>query len=75
MSTDHLRTWWFAWVHKAVSGNSKCLARDLSPHFAGRYLGVNQTKLTLAQSDLGWFDGVVEGSLSFHASGIHGGGQ
>jgi len=59
----------------SVSGNPRCLARGLSPYFAGRYLGMNQTKLTLAQSDFGWFDRVVEGGPSFHASGIHGGRQ
>lgn len=60
---------------QAASGNPKCLARDLSPYFAGRYLGMNQTKLTLAQSDFGWFDRVVEGGPSFHTSGIHSGGH
>jgi len=59
----------------SVSGDPRCLARDLSPYFAGRYLGMNQTKLTLAQSDFGWFDRVVEGGPGFDASGIHSGGQ
>ncbi|OCL10974.1 Di-copper centre-containing protein [Glonium stellatum] len=59
----------------SVSGNPRCLSRDLSPYFAGRYLGMNQTKLTLSQSDFGWFDRVAEGGPSFDASGIHGGGH
>lgn len=58
-----------------LSGNPRCLARDFSPYFAGRYLGMNQTQLTLSQSDFGWFDRVVEGGPSFDASGVHGGGH
>lgn len=58
-----------------TSGNPRCLSRDFSPYFAGRYLGRNQTGLTLAQSDFGWFDRVTEGGPSFDASGIHGGGH
>lgn len=58
-----------------VSGNPRCLARDFSPYFAGRYLGKNVTDYTLSQPDFGWFARVVEGSPSFDASGIHGGGH
>ncbi|KAF2492345.1 Di-copper centre-containing protein [Lophium mytilinum] len=61
--------------HDSVSGNPRCLSRDLSPYFAGRYLGMNQTRLTLSQPDFGWFDKVVEGGPSFDASGVHGGGH
>lgn len=59
----------------SVSYNPQCLKRDLSPGFARRYLGMNQTELTLSQGDFGWFDRVVEGGPSFDASGIHGGGH
>ncbi|KAK7720867.1 hypothetical protein SLS63_009650 [Diaporthe eres] len=59
----------------SVSYNPQCLKRDLSPSFARRYLGMNQTQLTLSQGDFGWFDRVVEGGPSFDASGIHGGGH
>lgn len=59
----------------SVSYNPQCLRRDLSPGFAGRYLGLNQTRLTLGQGDYGWFARVVEGGPSFDASGIHGGGH
>lgn len=55
--------------------NPQCLKRDLSPYFAGRYLGMNQTALTLAQPDFGWFARVVEGGPNFEQSGIHGGGH
>ena len=58
-----------------LSGNPRCLKRDFSPYFAGRYLGMNQTELTLEQPDFGWFDNVVEGGPSFDASGVHGGGH
>ncbi|KAF9638700.1 Tyrosinase [Lasiodiplodia theobromae] len=58
-----------------LSGNPRCLARDFSPYFAGRYLGMNQTQVTLSQPDFGWFDRVVEGGPSFDASGVHGGGH
>lgn len=58
-----------------LAGSPQCLKRDFSPYFAGRYLGLNQTKLTLAQPDYGWFDTVVEGGPSFDASGNHGGGH
>lgn len=58
-----------------VTGNPRCLSRDFSPYFAGEYLGVNDTQLTLSQPDFGWFDRVVEGAPSFNASGIHGGGH
>ncbi|KAL1627406.1 hypothetical protein SLS54_002331 [Diplodia seriata] len=58
-----------------LSGNPRCLARDFSPYFAGRYLAMNQTQLTLSQADFGWFDRVVEGGPSFDASGVHGGGH
>ncbi|KAJ0123969.1 Tyrosinase [Diaporthe amygdali] len=57
----------------SVVYNPQCLKRDLSPSFARRYLGMNQTVLTLNQTDYGWFDRVVEGGPSFDASGIHGG--
>lgn len=59
----------------SVSYNPQCLRRDLSPGFARRYLGMNQTELTLRQDDYGWFARVVEGGPSFDASGIHGGGH
>lgn len=59
----------------SVSYNPQCLKRDLSPGFARRYLGMNQTELTLRQGDFGWFARVVEGGPSFDASGIHGGGH
>lgn len=59
----------------SVSYNPQCLKRDLSPSFARRYLGMNQTELTLRQADFGWFARVVEGGPSFDASGIHGGGH
>ncbi|KDR80002.1 hypothetical protein GALMADRAFT_222927 [Galerina marginata CBS 339.88] len=58
-----------------LTGNPRCLSRDFSPYFAGRYLGANVTKLTLSQNDFGWFDRVVEGGPSFDASGLHGGGH
>ncbi|KAF8966549.1 hypothetical protein BDZ97DRAFT_1756424 [Flammula alnicola] len=58
-----------------VAGNPRCLSRDFSPYFAGRYLGVNVTKVTLTQPDFGWFDRVVEGGPSFDLSGLHGGGH
>lgn len=59
----------------SVIYNPQCLKRDFSPYFAGRYLGMNQTRLTLAQPDFGFFDRVVEGGPSFELSGIHGGGH
>ena len=59
----------------AVAYNPQCLRRDLSPTFATRYLAMNQTQLTLSQTDYGWFTRVVEGGPSFDASGIHGGGH
>lgn len=59
----------------SVSYNPQCLKRDLSPSFARRYLGMNQTALTLSQGGFGWFARVVEGGPSFDASGIHGGGH
>ncbi|KAM7201578.1 tyrosinase [Naviculisporaceae sp. PSN 640] len=55
--------------------NPQCLKRDFSPYFAGRYLGMNQTLLTLSQGDFGWFNTLVEGGPSFEASGVHGGGH
>ncbi|TFK35809.1 hypothetical protein BDQ12DRAFT_634639 [Crucibulum laeve] len=58
-----------------LSGNPRCLARDFSPYFAGRYLGANMTQMTLSQPDFGWFNTVVEGGPSFEASGLHGGGH
>ncbi|KAH6650363.1 hypothetical protein F5144DRAFT_555984 [Chaetomium tenue] len=59
----------------AVTYNPQCLKRDFSPYFAGRYLAMNQTQLTLAAPDFGAFDRVVEGGPSFEASGVHGGGH
>lgn len=59
----------------SVTYNPQCLKRDFSPYFAGRYLAKNQTQLTLAAPDFGWFDKIVEGGPSFEASGIHGGGH
>lgn len=58
-----------------VKLNPQCLRRDLAPYFAGRYLGMNQTRLTLQASDYGSFARVVEGGPSFEMSGIHGGGH
>ncbi|KIJ28356.1 hypothetical protein M422DRAFT_270357 [Sphaerobolus stellatus SS14] len=58
-----------------VLGNPRCLSRDFSPYFAGRYLGKNQTQLTLSQVNYRWFDRIIEGGPSFDASGIHGGGH
>jgi tyrosinase len=58
-----------------VSGNPRCLRRDFSPYFAGRYLGTNQTMLTINQPTFGHFARVMEGGPSFEASGIHGGGH
>ncbi|KAK4206575.1 tyrosinase [Rhypophila decipiens] len=60
---------------ESYSYNPQCLKRDFSPYFAGRYLGINQTLLTLSQSDFGWFNRFVEGGPSFEASGVHGGGH
>ncbi|KAK4129026.1 Di-copper centre-containing protein [Parathielavia appendiculata] len=57
----------------SVTYNPQCLKRDFSPYFAGRYLALNQTQLTLAAPDFGWFDRLVEGGPSFEASGAHGG--
>jgi tyrosinase len=59
----------------SVTYNPQCLKRDFSPYFAGRYLAMNQTQLTLAAPDFGSFDRVVEGGPSFDASGVHGGGH
>jgi tyrosinase len=59
----------------SVVYNPQCLKRDFSPYFAGRYLGMNQTQVTLAAPNFGAFDQVVEGGPSFDASGLHGGGH
>ncbi|KAK3362308.1 hypothetical protein B0T25DRAFT_586665 [Lasiosphaeria hispida] len=56
----------------SVTYNPQCLRRDLGPYFAARYLAKNQTQLTLAQPDFGWFARTVEGGPSFEASGVHG---
>lgn len=58
-----------------LSGNPRCLARDLAPTFASRYLGVNQLWRTLAQPDFWHFTRVDDGEPDFDASGIHGGGH
>lgn len=58
-----------------LSGNPRCLARDFSPYFAGRYLGRNVTAVALAQPDFGTFDRTIEGGPSFESSGVHGGGH
>ncbi|PGH15885.1 hypothetical protein AJ80_05417 [Polytolypa hystricis UAMH7299] len=58
-----------------LSGNPRCLHRDLSPYFAGRYLGMNQTILTISQPDFGQFTRVNDGGPSFDDSGLHGGGH
>ncbi|KAK1833753.1 hypothetical protein QBC39DRAFT_380303 [Podospora conica] len=55
--------------------NPQCLRRGLSPYFAGRYLGKNQTALTLKARDFGSFARIVEGGPSFEMSGVHGGGH
>ena len=59
----------------SVTYNPQCLRRDLSPSFAAQYLGMKQTRITLSQPDFGWFARTVEGSPSFDASGVHGGGH
>lgn len=59
----------------SVTYNPQCLKRDLSPYFAGRYLAMNQTQVTLNQPDFGWFARAVEGGPSFEMSGVHGGGH
>ncbi|KAG6850331.1 hypothetical protein H0H93_014604 [Arthromyces matolae] len=59
----------------SLDGNPRCLTRDFSPYFAGRYLGANATAQAMNQSDYGWFDKVIEGGPSFDASGTHGGGH
>ncbi|PGH01133.1 hypothetical protein AJ79_08004 [Helicocarpus griseus UAMH5409] len=59
----------------SVEDNPRCLTRDLSPYFAGRYLAMNQTELTLSQPDFGHFTRVDDGGPSFEASGLHGGGH
>ena len=59
----------------SVTYNPQCLRRDFSPYMVSRYLGWNQTQLTLAQPDFGHFDTVVEGGPSFELSGVHGGGH
>ncbi|KAK6503861.1 hypothetical protein TWF481_008864 [Arthrobotrys musiformis] len=56
-------------------GVPRCLSRDMSPYFAGRYLAKNQTKITLQAQNFYDFDVVVEGGPSFEASGVHGGGH
>ncbi|KIJ50748.1 hypothetical protein M422DRAFT_44383 [Sphaerobolus stellatus SS14] len=58
-----------------ISGNPRCLSRDFSPYFAGRYLGWNTTAYTLAATDFGRFARRVEGEPSFEGSSIHGGGH
>lgn len=58
-----------------LSGNPRCLIRDFSPSFAGRYLSMNQTQHTLSQPDFGHFTRTDDGEPSFDASGTHGGGH
>lgn len=55
--------------------NKQCLKRDLAPEFAARYLGWNQTRLTLGMGSYEEFTGSVEGKTSFEESGVHGGGH
>ncbi|KAK6342348.1 hypothetical protein TWF718_007750 [Orbilia javanica] len=55
--------------------NPRCLTRDMSPYFSGRYLSQNQTKITLQAPNFYAFDVIVEGGPSFEASGVHGGGH
>ncbi|KAF3929394.1 Tyrosinase [Dactylella cylindrospora] len=58
-----------------LTGVKRCLGRDFSPYFSGRYLAKNQTKITLLAKDFYDFDKIVEGGPSFEASGVHGGGH
>ncbi|KAF1999790.1 Di-copper centre-containing protein [Amniculicola lignicola CBS 123094] len=58
-----------------LGDNPRCLTRDLAPYYAARFLGRNQTELTLRQKDFGWFDRVLQGGQTFDASGIHDGGH
>lgn len=58
-----------------MSGNPRCLHRDMSPYFARRYLGTNVTTLTLAQPDYGWFFRTLDGDTHPDRSSIHGGGH
>ncbi|EWC43835.1 hypothetical protein DRE_07279 [Drechslerella stenobrocha 248] len=55
--------------------NSRCLTRDFSPYFAGRYLQKNETARALTATNFYVFDDLVEGGPSYDASGIHGGGH
>lgn len=59
----------------SVSGNPRCLTRDFSPYFAGRYLGQNVTQQALRQPSFVAFDRAIEGGPSFDLSGLHGGGH
>ncbi|KAK0657072.1 hypothetical protein B0T16DRAFT_400842 [Cercophora newfieldiana] len=59
----------------SVTYDPQCLKRDFSPYFAARYLGMNQTQLTLSQPDFGWFARIVEGGPDYELSGVHGGGH
>lgn len=59
----------------SMESNPRCLTRDLSPYYAGRFSGRNLTRLTLKQPDFGHFDRVLEGGISLEESGIHGGGH
>ncbi|KAF7184948.1 Tyrosinase P [Pseudocercospora fuligena] len=59
----------------SLSGNPRCLNRDLSPYWARRYIGLNRTKVTLEKSTFGDFTFDAElGPPQIH-SGIHGGGH
>jgi len=59
----------------SVTYNPQCLKRDFSPYFAGRYLGMNQTQVTLCQPDFGLFARTMEGGPDYELSGVHGGGH
>ncbi|KIJ40932.1 hypothetical protein M422DRAFT_780581 [Sphaerobolus stellatus SS14] len=58
-----------------LSGNPRCLARDLSPYFAGRYLGANLTKSVMSGGNFASFARAIEAYPDFEASSIHGDGH
>lgn len=58
-----------------IRGNPRCLSRDFSPYFAGRYAGKNVTDYVLTQTSFGWFARKVEGGPSFEDSGVHASGH
>jgi tyrosinase len=58
-----------------MTGNPRCLHRDLSPTFATQFLNEGITEDTISKSDYGHFMRAVEGETNFEHSGIHGGGH